>query len=617
MCFVPGAVAASSASDGRSPAPDFRRFVTVKFKSGIAGSSRAAVRAGVGAELVAVLGRAELQQIALPNGSFAAIVARLLEADPAVEFAVASGRWGADEAGTPAFNDPFLPKQWALENVGQVFATKYVGGQFLSISGTAGADIGAPAAWSGLDLGELADEPIGVVDTGIAYQHPDLAANAVSGGDFYDGDSDPRDPSGHGTHVASIAAASAGNGIGIVGVDPWAKLMPLRAADSFGNFSWAAIEQAVAYGLAHGVRVFNGSFGGPDRNPAFEEIMRVNPQALFIFSAGNGGSDAVGDNHDAVSGNAGRYPCDVDLPNVICVGSSDANDAISSFSDYGVTSVDLLAPGDNIYAARPCVNPAQSEGDQGECPFSASDPTAPVGLGGGPFAFQLLSGTSMAAPVVAGTAAMLWGKCPALKSSQVKRAIVSTVDQLVSVRTKVAYGGRLDAGAAVASVASCPAPSDGLDWPQPPAQPDDPGDDGGGGVVVPPIEPPVVVPTPPVTTPVPVPSPLRFQVIRPSSVKLGKRGVVGFKLRCTAVCSAALVGQPLASGVSFRRIKKNLSARAAGTHSLSVRISSSQLKSLRALLRGRVKARMQFTLVVRDGSGVSAQPVRFSVRLAR
>jgi subtilisin family serine protease len=612
LALVPGARAGTP--DGS--APDFRRYVTVKFKPGAAAAARSSVRAAFGAELAAVLGDARLQQIALPRGSSAAIVASILGDNPAVEFAVPSGSWRADDLGQPAFDDPFLPKQWSLENTGQVFATKFIAGQFEHLSGTAGADINAPAAWGGVDPGELADVPIGVVDTGIAYEHPDLAANIVSGGDFYDGDSDPRDPSGHGTHVASIAGAVAGNGLGIAGVDPWAKLMPLRAADAYGNFSWAAIEQAVAFGLANGVRVFNGSFGGPDRNPAFEELMRVNPQALFVFSAGNGGGDGIGDNHDTTSGSASRYPCDSSLPNVICVGSSDASDAISTFSDFGVTSVDLLAPGDNIYAARPCVNPATSAEDQGECPFNASDPTAPVGLGGGPYAFQLLSGTSMAAPVVAGAIALLWGKCTDLKASQIKKAIVSTVAPNASVSSKIAYGGRLDVGAAVASIADCPAPSDGLDWPQPPAQPEGPGgDDGGGGTgpIVPPVLPPVD--GPPIAPPAADGGTLRFQVLRPASAKLGRSGRVSFRLRCSAACSAALVAQPLGSGVSFRRIKSVLPLRGAGTRTITVRLRGSQLRSIRALQRARVRVRMKFALTVTDAKGISALPVRFGVRL--
>ncbi len=594
---------------GAAGGPDFRRYVTIKFDRDTSAAERSAAREEVGAQFETTLLGARLQQVSLPQGHSSAAAAEVLDANPDVEYAVASGTWEADDVDQPFFNDPFLPKQWALSNTGRTFMTRFVAGQFEEVSGTAGADIGAPAAWAAIDPVTVWPEEIGVIDTGVAYEHSDLEENMVEGSDFFDGDRDPRDPNGHGTHVASIAAGVAGNGVGTAGVDPWARVMPLRAADRYGNFSWAAIEQAVAYGLDLGVRVFNGSFGGADNDPAFEELIREHPEALFVFSAGNGGSDGVGDNHDAAAGTSHRYPCDIGLPNVICVGATDWRDAITGFSDFGVNSVDLLAPGASIYAAKPCVTPATSAEDQGECPYNPDDPTAPVGLGGGPYAFQLLSGTSMSTPAVAGAVALIWGKCPQLKSSQVKKAVVTSVDPLTAARTKVAYGGRLDVGNATAAVTPCPAPSNGSDWPVPPAQPTDPGGDGGGSggggnPVVPPVEPPKG-------------STLQFQIVRPSASRVNKSRVVKFKLRCSEVCSAALTARPAARGISFKQTKLKVKRGAAGTRAVKVKLSAATARNVRALLAAKTAVRLKISIVVTDGNGLSSEPLPFSIKLTR
>lgn len=608
-CALP--FTASAEDDG----PDFSTYLTIKFAEGTSAAERLAVRKEVGVQYETSLDSTLLQQATVPDGESAATIADKLHAYPAVEFAVASGEYRPD-LDNPYYDDGFLAKQWALNNYGQVFMSRLNGFVFENVSGTPDADINAPEAWDQIVPGDLTEETLGVIDTGVAYEHPDLAANMVPGKDFYDADDDPRDVNGHGTHVASVAAGVAGNAIGTAGVDPWAKVMPLRAADEYGSFSWAAIEQAVSYGLAHGVRVFNGSFSGPDNDPAFELLIADNPQALFIFSSGNGGGDQVGDNHDASSGLGHRFPCDTTLPNIICVGSSNWNDAISSFSDYGVNSVDLLAPGSSIYAAKPCTVPAPDEEHQTECPYDAVDETAPVGLGGGPYAFQLLSGTSMAAPAVAGTAALLWSKCPTLQSSQVKSAIVETVRPIAAVRTKVAYGGRLDASAAVGSIGDCPAPSSGTDWPDPPAQPVEPDPDGGTTGSTGPVDPPTINNNGPKGGS--TIKPLTFQVIRPLKAKVGKTNKVKFKVKCSDACSAAAVLQPVSSGVTFKPFKGRLvRSKSAGTRTLIAKVPKKTLRAMRAMLSARTKVRLKISVIVTDKASQSSKPVVFNVTLSK
>ncbi|MGK2878257.1 MAG: S8 family serine peptidase [Solirubrobacterales bacterium] len=609
------ALPAFAVADDEDDRPDFSQYLTIKFVEGTSSKERLAVRRSIDAVFETSLTSPLLQQASLPEGRSTTAAADSLADNPVVEFAVASGEWAADLA-NPYFDDRFLEKQWSINNYGQVFMSLLVDGNFEDVSGTPGADIDAPEAWDQITPGDLTPEKIGVIDTGVAYEHTDLVANMIPGSDLYDADNDPRDINGHGTHVASIAAGVGNNAIGTSGVNPWAQVMPLRAADEYGSFSWAAIEQAVAHGIASGVRLFNGSFGGPDGDPAFEALIASNPQALFVFSAGNGGGDQTGDNHDATSGLAHRYPCDIDLPNVICVGASNWLDAMSPFSDYGVASVDLLAPGSSIYSAKPCTVPAPDVDHQTECPYDAADPTAPVGLGGGPFAFQLLSGTSMAAPAVTGAASLLWSKCPTLQSSQIKSAIVGSVTPLAAVQTKVAYGGRLNVANAVSSIGACPAPSDGTDWPTPPEQPSAPGGDGGTTGSTAPTTPPVIdVGTGSGGSA--KAKPLTFRITRPRSAKVGRATKVKFRLKCSDVCSARAVVRPLSSGVTFKPFKGKLARGKAGTRTMSVKIPRATLRAVRALLAGHTKIRLRFSVTVADKAGLSSKPIAFSVKLAK
>lgn len=602
-----GALPAAAADDG----PDFAKYLTVKFNEDATTHERAAARRSVDGTYEQALAAPGLQQISLPPDASPTAAAMELRADESVEFVSTPGTWKVQ-----AFNDTFLNKQWALNNTGQVFMTQFntATGQFVPISGTPGADVSAFDAWDAVS--GLAEETIGVIDTGVAYEHPDLAPNIVDGKDFYDGDEDPRDPNGHGTHVASLAGAAADNNMGIAGADPWAKIMPLRAADEFGTFAWSAIEQAATFGIQNGVRVFNGSFGGPDDDIAFHAIIESHPEVLFVFSAGNGGADKLGDNHDVASGANKRFPCDLDLENVICVGSTDWTDKLSSFSDFGVKSVDLTAPGSSIYGARPCTVPAVDIDSQDECPYDENDPTAPVGLGGGPQAFQLLSGTSMAAPQVAAAAALVWSKCPSITSAQVKGAIVDHVDAIPSIASKIAYGGRLNLGAAVGSVATCPTPSDGTDWPTPPEQPTNPGTDngnggggggsGGGGTTI----------TPPTIDDGPGKG-LTFSVVRPSLAKIAKAKTVKFKLRCSTTCSAKYTVTPVQKGITGLKKFSGKVAKGKGTRTVTLKLPSGTLKALRALLNEGLKPKLKISLVVSDSRGATSAPTVFNIKLGR
>lgn len=585
-------------------ADDFSNVLSVQFAGDATAKERAQARASVDGVYLQSLAAPGLQQIEIPEGESADAAAMALRAQPAVEFVSTPGTWSIDS------DDTYFERQWSLRNLGQVFMTD-LSANPSAISGTPGADLGAVDAWTEAQLvpGFPGSEPevIGVIDTGVAYQHEDLAANIVEGYDFFDDDEDPRDPNGHGTHVASMAAAVAGNGTGIAGTNPWAKVMPLRAGGENGQFAWPAIEEAASSAIAQGVRIFNGSFSGDANNPAFEEIIRDNPDVLFFFSAGNGGADKIGDDHESGLPLAHRYPCDLDLDNIVCVGASDWHDKLGSFSDFGVKSVDVVAPGARVFGAEPCLDPFGTRYDEFDEPLNADecpvvdDPEGGYGLTGGSGAYQLLTGTSMASPQVAGAAALIWEAYPDLSSAQVKRALVTTVDETTALRTKVAWGGRVDAGRAIVAAGQMIAGDD--EWPVPPEQPVDPPvvpPSDGGGVVKP-------------TTPLPE-KPLHFTVIKPRVAKIGRSKRIKFKIRCTAVCSADVSVRPDFAGI--KNFKGKLKRGKAGTRAVSVAVPVRSLRLLRAQLRSGQKPKLYFSVVVKDKFNSKSLPAVFTVKLA-
>ena len=247
--------------------------------------------------------------------------------NPAVAYAEPNYFYHADAVP----NDPRYPQLWGL------------------------ARIGAPAAWN-ITTGRAA-VTVGVVDTGISTDHLDLSANVVPGHDFVQGDSDPRDFNGHGTHVAGTIGARGNNGRGVTGVNWQVGLMPVRVLDGNGSGSNANVSAGLAYACTHGASIVNASLGGPSYSTAMRDAIASCPNTLFVFAAGNEG---VSDDK------APHYPCNYgsspdNLANVICVAATDSNDALAGFSNYG-QSVDLAAPGLGIQSTWPAYDTLAGEG---------------------------------------------------------------------------------------------------------------------------------------------------------------------------------------------------------------------------------------------------------------
>ncbi len=254
-------------------------------------------------------------------------------------------------------DDGRFEQLWGLNNTGQ---------SVYGVPGTVDADIDAPEAWFNHTTGDPSIV-VAVVDTGVDYAHSDLANNIwfntgeipgngldddgngytddVFGIDTINGDSDPMDDVGHGTHCAGTIAAEANNTIGVAGVAPTTYIMPIKIFNENGDTTTAAVVEAFAYARMMGADVISNSWGGIYAADDIErDAIAAVPEALFVFAAGNDGIDT-----DATA----YYPAGYDLDNIIVVGASDNKDTAGGFSNYGATSVDVFAPGVGITSTIP------------------------------------------------------------------------------------------------------------------------------------------------------------------------------------------------------------------------------------------------------------------------
>ena len=379
------ALAGSAAASARADAGAADEIIVLR-AGGLTRGERA--DAGVRAEHRLPLAGAELVSA---DGARATALAAL-RADPDVV-------WAEPNVARRALADPLTGHLWGLENTGPLSW----------LHGTLDADIDAPEAWT---VTRGAGVTVAVVDTGADLGHPDLAGRLVPGYDFVGDDSDPSDEHGHGTHVTGTIAAGE-NGVGVVGVAPEARVMPLRVLDASGSGYLVDVVAAFDHAGTSGVRVVNASLGSPQSSLYERAAIRAHPNTLFVAAAGNENA-----NNDVTA----MYPCAYDEPNVICVGASDPNDARASFSNFGAATVDLFAPGESIVSTIP----------------------------GGHAA---MDGTSMAAPHAAGAAALTLGAQPSHSTAQVRAALLGGVDRPAGLAGLSVTGGRLNAAATLGVVA--------------------------------------------------------------------------------------------------------------------------------------------------------------------
>ncbi|GAA5146085.1 hypothetical protein GCM10023213_38620 [Prosthecobacter algae] len=312
-------------------------------------------------------------------------------------------------------NDASFPQLWGLHNTGQT-------------QGVADADIDAPEAWQHT-TGSRAVK-VAIIDTGVDYHHADLAANIwknpgeipgnrqdddlngyvddVYGWDFYAGDNAPLDSHDHGTHCAGIIGAAGNNRDGVVGVNWRVSLVSVRfsSAEGFGTTSDAI--DAVNYTTQLGVDLTSNSWGGSENSLLLKEAIQQAGEAgiLFVAAAGNHGRDLD---------RTPTYPASYDLDNIVAVASTTHADKLSSSSNYGTLAVDLAAPGSEILST----------------------------LRNG--SYGTASGTSMAAPHVAGALALARSVAPGMPADQLKNRLLLSADRLPGLHNLVSKA-RLNVG---------------------------------------------------------------------------------------------------------------------------------------------------------------------------
>ncbi len=319
-------------------------------------------------------------------------------------------------------NDPMFAEQWALNNIGQN-------------GGKEKADIAAVQAWEKTKGSKKV--VIAVLDTGVDYTHNDLVSNIwirpenvpaykddelgvindLYGFNADDNLSDPMDDNGHGTHCAGVIGAEGNNEEGIAGINWEVEIMPLKFLGRSGFGSTKNAIEAINYAIDRrrngvNIRVISASWGSTAYSKALEDVIRAAGEEgiLFIAAAGNDSSDNDSRPH---------YPSNYDLPNVISVAATDRNDNLASFSNRGVKTVHLAAPGKDI---------------------------ASTWLKDG---YRDASGTSMATPQVSGVAGLILATDPKMSVEKLKERILNSVDKVDSLNGKVKTGGRLNAAKAL------------------------------------------------------------------------------------------------------------------------------------------------------------------------
>lgn len=363
-----------------------------------------------------------LHQFALPDGLDVGATLEFYRNHPGVVYA--EPNYQLSIAATP--NDPDFESLWGLNNTGQT-------------GGTVDADIDAAEAWD-ITTGDH-NTVVAVVDTGVDYLHPDLAANIwinpgeiagdgidndgngfiddVHGYDFVSNDGDPMDDHSHGTHVAGTIGAVANNGIGITGVAWDVQIMAVKFLNSQGSGSTSAAVNAIEYAVDNGATISNHSWGfNGSYSQALSDAIQYAQSAdhIVVAAAGNGGPDRVGDDNDSVPFFPGNFPQD----NLISVSATDHNDNLATFSNYGLTQVDLGAPGVSVYSTTPNNT------------------------------YSTFNGTSMATPHVTGAVALLRSEHPDWTYAKIRDRLFDTVDLVPALDARTTTGGRLNVAAAVA-----------------------------------------------------------------------------------------------------------------------------------------------------------------------
>jgi len=423
----------------------FPGHLVVRYKQGADMDVAASLLASVGAEQVASLKAMPIALLKINADNDISVAAVALSDSAQIQYVEPHYRYQLfDNPSRLMPDDTSFGELWGLHNIGQDF-------------GTADKDIDAPEAWN-ITQGST-NVIIAICDTGIELDHDDLVDNlwvnpGESGFDtngidkaFNNIDDDgngytddvhgvnfawevfgysnsvPNDDHGHGTHVAGTVGAVGNNSNGVVGVNWNCQLMALKIGGSYGVSAFAAAE-AIEYAIEAGARVSNHSWGGPVASAAMTDAIQyaLTNNHLVVCAAGNSGAD----NNVTPS-----FPCNDPSENVISVAATDRDGRLASFSNYGADSVDIAAPGVDIFSTVPSNYIGHTESRYG-----------------------VMSGTSMACPQVVGVVGLLLAYAPDASWDMIKTALMRGVVKDASLEGKMTTGGHLNAYLALRQLGS-------------------------------------------------------------------------------------------------------------------------------------------------------------------
>ena len=381
--------------------------VVVAFKPGTPAEAKRAAHAQAGGRVINTHAAIHADLVSIPSGTVANKIA-VYKHNPNVRYAEPNYYYTLHQPPSEGVdpgvcNGLYFEEQWGLHNTGQGFLIKSDTGDPCSTTGIVDADIDWMEAWESATHGRNTIK-IAIVDTGIESTHPDLVSKIVETWVASGISEGPGDFVGHGTHVAGIAAATTNNGIGISGVGINTMVGSLKACQCWPSElfcltgiceDWDTAE-AISYAATEGYHVINMSFGGPYVADIVHDAVNyaLAEGLVLVSSAGND-----------YSFNAPSYPAAFE--GVIAVAATDHYDNLASFSNFG-NWVEVAAPGVNIFSTYPG-----------------------AGCLGDPDCYNWLSGTSMASPIVAGAAALVFdsigGPDPIIKSPQLRDAVIDAI----------------------------------------------------------------------------------------------------------------------------------------------------------------------------------------------
>jgi subtilisin family serine protease len=318
--------------------------------------------------------------------------------------------------------------------IGQVFDTKPNEKAFTNGTLWGLTNISAAAAWDVLT--SASNIVVAVVDTGVRYTHEDLASNmwvnpndGGHGWNALDGNNNPADAGTHGTMVAGVLGAVGNNDKGVVGVAWRVQIMACACFNSFGSGNVSDVITCLDYARTNGARIINASWGFTNSLALSNAMISLRDAGIIVVAACGNSSTNI----DL----SPTYPASYQLDNIITVASTSKSNALSTFSNYGATNVDLAAPGEQIYST-----------------FPATDSYYYTDVPGG---------TSYSAPYVSGACALLMAQYPADSYQQIISRLLSSTDPLPSLAGKCRTGGRLNLRKALRTilVATIPATNSG------------------------------------------------------------------------------------------------------------------------------------------------------------